>query len=91
MNFDRCEHCEHVIQRMSEMRRHVKFCSIRLKRTRRVISRSMNFLFNNMNSNERKKRRTSTLENNNQKNEIFNLTNEIFSFDLNATNIDEQQ
>ncbi len=91
MNFDRCEHCEHVAQRMSEMRRHVKFCSIRLKRTRQIISRSMNSLLNNMNNSEKKRRRTNTLENNNQKNEIFDLTNEIFSFDSDATNIDEQQ
>jgi hypothetical protein len=51
----------------------------------------MNSLLNNMNNSEKKRRRTNTLENNNQKNEIFDLTNEIFSFDSDATNIDEQQ
>ncbi len=91
MNFDQCEHCEFRSKRNDELIRHVKFCSIRLSRARRIVSRSIIFSSNNKYNHERKKRRSNTIENNIQENEIFDSTNEILAFSSNIANTDEQQ
>ncbi len=91
MNFDRCEHCEFRSLKNDELIRLVKFCSVRLNRVRRVVSRSTISLSNNLYNNERKRRRSNTIDNNIQKNEIFDLTNETLVFNSSVANADEQQ
>ncbi len=91
MNFDRCEHCGFRSLRNDELIQHVKFCSVRLDRARRVVSRSTISLSNNLYNNEKKKRRSNTIDNNIQKNEIFDLTNETLVSSSNVANVDEQQ
>jgi hypothetical protein len=91
MNFDRCEHCEFRFLRNDELIRHMKSCSVRLNRARRVVSRSTISLSNNLYNNERKRRRSNTIDNNIQKNEIFDLTNETLASSSNVANADEQQ
>ncbi len=91
MNFDRYEHYEFRFLKNDELIRHVKSCSVRLNRARRIVSRSTISLSNNLYNNEKKKRRLNTIDNNIQKNEIFDLTNETFVFSSNVANVDEQQ
>jgi hypothetical protein len=91
MNFDRCEHCEFRFFKNDELIRHMKSCSVRLNRARRIVSQSTISLSNNLYNNERKRCRSNTIDNNIQKNEIFDLTNEILVFNLNVANVDEQQ
>jgi hypothetical protein len=91
MNFDRCEHCEFRSLRNGGLIRHMKSCSVRLDRARRVVSRSTVSLSNNLYNNERKRRRSNTIDNNIQKNEIFDLTNETLVSSSSVANADEQQ
>ncbi len=80
MNFDQCEYYERRLKKIDELIRHVEVCQIRLKRTRRVISRSKTFFFNNACNNKKQKRRSTTFENVIRENETCDLTNETFVF-----------
>jgi hypothetical protein len=90
MNFDQCEYYERRLQRIDELIRHVEVCSIRLRRIRRVISRSKTSSFNDACSNKRQRRRSTTFENVIRENETFDSTNETSVFRSNVININEQ-
>jgi hypothetical protein len=83
MSIEKYEHCDLRSQRSNELIRHIKICSIRLERKRRIKSRLNRFIVHDHRKETRKRRRNNNFDVDDKKtfistNENFhNLENEI--------------
>jgi hypothetical protein len=76
MSIEECKHCDLRSQRNNELIRHIKICSIRFERKRRVKSRLNRFIVHDHRKETRKKCRNNNFDVDEKK--TFILTNENF-------------